>query len=257
MSRFTFSFSSVAKEIESLKSMAHGFLEPETHWVLDDLKDQLAQVRHDKHRPSNWSMNLDPPLRTRPCGGRYQAGGRGHHDAFASISSIWEIQPLESDPEHHFEIVGNASCLVVVSETMGDGRIELGRFHIDIGIEGGPGAIFHAQIPDQPGAEVFPSTLDVPRFPIPPLSPLAVIEFVLGELFQEDWHREVSKQTASHTLWNGIQRDRIVNFLDWQLQTICGRKGDVSASPLMDLKHSRVEPTLFSGEFQRVFTSGC
>lgn len=257
MPRFAFSYATIEMEIESFVEIAHSFLRPETTWALENMRHQLTGVRTNTAGTSRWGIALETPLVTKPCAGQYQLGGHGHHDVSASISSIWEIRPVAADPGHQFEIVGNASCLVVLLDVGGAEPIELGRFHIDIGGQGGPGSLFHLQIPEQPNAEVFPGTLDVPRFPMPPFTPIAVVEFVLGELFQDEWRREMSKGRTPHHLWRGIQRNRLTNFLDWQLQIICGRKGDGTASPLLDLKHTPIEPALLLDGFPRVFSGAC
>lgn len=257
MTRFVFSFGEVGREVESFKSLARPFLDRSADRILDDLRTQLEGVRSDRNRPNLWRIPLDQPLRTRPCEGGYQRDYKGKHNVYAAISATWEIQPHHADPDRLFEIIGNASCRVrLLEDTDGETR-ELGRFNADIGGHDGPGAVFHVQVSDQPGSEAFPSTLDVPRLPVPPLTPLGVVEYILGELFQEDWLRRVSERSGNQAIWAGLQRKRLVNFMDWQLQILCGRRGERSASPLMDLKRSGAEAELFLDRFERVYASAC
>lgn len=257
MPLFSFSYATMEKEVECFKKFANAFLEPETTRVLDSMKDQLVGVRLNRHGTSFWGIDLDSPLTTKPSVGEYQADGQGHHHVSASISSVWEVRPVDANPDRLFEVVGVASSLVVLNDVGGQEPNELGRFHVDIGGDGGPGTIFHMQIPQQGETGAFPSTLDIPRFPMPPMSPMAVTEFVLGELFQAQWRREMSNANTPHQIWLGIQRNRLLNFLDWQLQVICGRRGDTTSSPLMDLKHTGVEPSLLVDSFDRVYGGGC
>lgn len=256
MTRFLFSFADVGREVESLKSLARPFLHQSAGVLLDDLRSQLEGIRSDRHRSSSWTIPLDRPLLTKPCEGGYQKGSRGKHNVCAAISATWEVRPSEDKPSRYFEIVGNASCRVLLLDVGGAETCEIGRFNVDIGNDDGPGAIFHAQISEQPEAAVFPSTLDVPRFPIPPLTPLGVVEYVLGELFQERWLKRVSERSNSQMVWNGLQRARLVNFLDWQLQILCGRR-ERRFSPLMDLKRSGAESELFLDRFVRVYAVSC
>lgn len=254
MTRFALSFGDVASEIESLIGMAEPFLNPDTIWVLHDLRSQLERIRNERDRDNRWEITLDKPLLTQPCGGAYQAGG-GRHNAYAAISATWTVRPHADDPDRLFEVTGNASCLVVLLEESTPDPVELGRFHIDVGAAGGPGTIFHVQFSEQPDSQAFPTTLDVPRLPTPPLTPLGVIEFMLGELFQEEWIRRVSQRNGPQTRWTGIQRRRLVNFMDWQLQLLCRDAAELS--PLMAMKRGPVQPDLFLDTFVRRYAGNC
>lgn len=254
MTRFAFSFGDVESEVESLLSMAGPFLDPDTIWVLHDFKSQLERIRNERDRDNRWEIRLDNPLLTRPCEGAYQSGG-GRHNAYAAISSTWTVRPHADQPEKLFEVTGNASCLVVLLEGPKSDPVELGRFHIDMGVTGGPGTLFHVQFSEQPEARVFPTTLDVPRLPTLPLTPPGVIELMLGELFQDEWVRRVSQRNGPQTKWIGIQRRRFVNFMDWQLQLLCRDAAEMS--PLMTMKRGSVQPDLFLDTFTRRYAAGC
>ena len=54
-----------------------------------------------------------------------------------------------------------------------------------------PGCFFHASILGESKIEgdLFPKSLSVPRFPSIFFTPVGVMEFVLGELFQQEWVR--------------------------------------------------------------------
>jgi hypothetical protein len=84
--------------------------------------------------------------------------------------------------------------------------------------------------------------LPVPRFPTFLPTPMLVLEFVLGELFQDDWLREVSSSPTSDALrrWRAVHRDWMRRLLDSQRQAI--EEGDPSV--LMALKHLRPDPDM-------------
>ncbi|MDQ3673987.1 MAG: hypothetical protein M3365_06405, partial [Gemmatimonadota bacterium] len=107
---------------------------------------------------------------------------------------------------------------------------EIARWTMDIAAVGSaPGCGLHAQVQEHP--TWFPAGFDVPRLPlfIPTLG--AVLEFVLGELFQHQWTRHVSGH-ASAKNWRELQRRAWERWLGWQQETVAAS----TVSPWLDVK---------------------
>lgn len=73
--------------------------------------------------------------------------------------------------------------------------------------------------------------------------PVDALEFVLGELFQDDWKDRATDQAPDMVLWRTYQQERLTSVLDWQRRVI----GDATGSPWIALKTRFPSPTLIVG----------
>lgn len=107
----------------------------------------------------------------------------------------------------------------------------------EVGDVGSPGCYFHQQVLGQSDSPPFPHGLSVPRLPSVIVTPMAVLEFLLGELFQDEWAKHVSRETDDTRFWQSTQRDILLRLLDWKKRHIQKCVG----SPWMALKRAKPE----------------
>ena len=87
----------------------------------------------------------------------------------------------------------------------------LTTWNMDIADAASPGCMFHSQIP---------SKVSIPRLPCIAFTPLAVAEFILGELFQEESGAGCSGAACEN--WTAIQRRRLSSLLAWRREIVKG-----------------------------------
>jgi hypothetical protein len=230
-------------ELESAKAVAGEFLENE-ELVFAQMRTQLEGLRDE--RLGNLSWKTSQPLRTIVSDGEYDRGGGGHV-VRGTLSFLWEIgrvQPRRRRaPAEHFELVGIASTVsrVFVINDNGSQGDELAMWRTEIGDDKSPGCHFHVQIRGEEEAGPFPSTLPVPRLPSCIATPMAVLEFLLAELFQERWKRHVFSETDPLKRWRAIQRKRFSKLLDWQQKAV----SSADRSPWSALKSATPPQDIF------------
>jgi hypothetical protein len=177
--------------------------------------------------------------------GSYERKSQGHHTLFASITAIWGIKLIDPKKKKvavtDFELVGLASTRIALVEGKPDqpGKT-LAVWKMEIGDAASPGCHFHVQV-DGDGGAYYPSTLCVPRLPGILASPMAAAEFVLGELFQDEWPEHSARTLVGADRWEGIQKKRLRKLLNWSLCEV-SRAG---RSPWMLLKGAKPSPGIF------------
>jgi hypothetical protein len=256
-----FSFTEMIREIQDFSqiAVAGDFLAPGTEGVLERFRRALEQIQMSAPRAGTlggrlgrvyeWGISEEEPLLTRHSSS-YERGKRaGGEEMCARITAIWEIRPSPkpkpSMPSPTFCVAGKASVKVEWYATLEGEPIDpLGMWRMEIADGASPGCYFHIQIQGEDGrvARPFPHSVPVPRLPCIAFTPMSVLEFVLGELFQDEWETHTRVQTASVEAWRTIQRRRLERLLNWQRELI----QDNSAPPWTTLKTARPELGLFS-----------
>lgn len=219
-----FRFGATQNEIEHFQRLAEPFLiSPHV------LQAWLAKLRWlEKQRAgtaTSWVISRDDPIVTHLSPGKYHPGNNGPLTVYGTISSKWDIRSCRND-RRLFEIVDNASTTVSVFRSHLNELI--GSWNFDIGTVGSPGCHFHAQMP---GLDAL--GLDVPRLPIPFIIPLDALDFLLGELFQNDWQQQSTKRN------DAFQRMRMIEMFEWSKRAIEG-----SHAAWMQLKRAKPPATL-------------
>ena len=186
------------------------------------------------------------PVRALLMSPDYRSGGE---EISAKVTAIWQIRPTpkrkRSMVSESFCVAGKASVKVEWYETLECELIDpLGMWRMEVADGFSPGCYFHVQIQGEEGRveRPFPHSVPVPRLPCIAFTPMSVLEFVLGELFQDKWAAHTRAMTSSVETWRGIQRDRLERLLVWQQQMI----RDNSAPPWTILKTARPHVGLFS-----------
>lgn len=247
-----FSFAEMQKEANNMAKVASRFLDSDNdaEGVIKEWVKQLEQFGlRDPGSELQWEISLGRPIRTIPSNGYYERDGKGAHSVYATISSIWDIAiptpsgptPKRGTPKQVFEIVGKASTRIsVLCAPNGGNLCELARWRFEIGTSCSPGCHFHAQILGEENDRVFPKSMPVPRLPGLLFTPMDALEFVLAELFQDEWARHAAKETEAIKVWATCQKRRLIKLLQWQQD----RLEKSSGSPWTALKADKPDATL-------------
>lgn len=243
----TFNVAELKREIESIGQIAGPFLALRARSQLQQVAADLDGIARGTG-PRRWAIPLDSPIQTRLSKGEYQRGG-GQHSVFGAFTFVWEIEPSRTQgdtrPADEVTLVGLASsCLrIIEGDPVRPGtQTELAMWRMEVGDANSPGTHFHVQVLGHGELPPFPSSLDVPRLPGMLVSPFACLEFLVSELFQEDWVKEVNRDTGPLRQWRGVQRSRIRAQLEWQL----GEIEAVHGSPWSALKAAKPPRELFA-----------
>jgi hypothetical protein len=240
-----FSIQECLGEISAFTALAKSYLASDGPLVLSNYARRLQTMRDSRHfRPQDWSIPVEHPLRSITSPGGYEPSNSGHHTVHASVSSIWQIQLVDpgkrSRPVVDFELVGLASTRISVHEGPPDQPAEaIGVWKMEIGDHASPGCHFHVQIEGRDS--YYPTTLSVPRIPSIIATPLAAAEFALGELFQDEWPKQVARTIAGAEQWAPIQKKRFRNLLHWAF----GQVSRAGLSPWIALKSAKPPSGVF------------
>jgi hypothetical protein len=236
-----FSYGEIQRQVRSFQAVAKSFLRRGEDSKVEELASQLVYVQKSTIVDYQWGWAPASPLITKRSKGAYEVSGKGHYEGvYAEVSAVWEIAHVDSK---HFRLEGKASTVIRLRNADDEESApDLARWRMEIGGSDSPGAIFHAHVladGKQPSPP-FPNGLSVPRFPSLPMTPMAAVEFVLGELFQYQWVDHLRKTTAPYNLWRSTQKTALRSFLNWQQGVI-----ESETSPLMALKIERPREDLF------------
>ena len=249
MSGLQFRFADMISEVTALEGMAKPFLEPTSVRVLPPLRIILGNLQ-DVRRSGGvrWGISSSDPLITSVSQGAYQPDSAGAHAVFAEISFAWEIRRInpagkKTERAEFFELIGLASTKVRLfrRETNGEkGPLEA-MWRMEIGDVHSPGCHFHVQVMGETDERPFPKSIDVPRLPGILATPAAAVEFVLAELFQDEWAEHAAATSPHLSRWIPIQKRRLSAVLKWQSGVVQGSGG----SPWTTLKRAKPDAKLF------------
>lgn len=236
----------LVEETEALRDMAAGLLAPDGDRVLADLVGQMNRAcQRATQRPVEIQLS---PLRTRPTLG-YEPGSRsGGTEIYACVTGVWEVRSLGgTGPKSRLAFTGKASTVIelwpaeCLAREREKGASRLAMWRIELGAHDAPGCYFHFQVLGDRADPPFPKSIPIPRLPSPFVTPMAAVEFVLGELFQDEWPRKASEARHHQRRWRAIQRQRWCSLLRWQQRAL-----DVGgSSPWMNLKAAKPPDDLF------------
>ena len=164
------------------------------------------------------------------------------------VSWCWLIQKCaqkKKGPSSDFQLSGNASVKFIIREAGDPTSSRLAMWRVECGAHDSPGCFFHTQILGDTDEPPFPRSLSIPRLPTLFVTPMAAIEFFLGELFQDEWAQRVTGNNGQLDYWKSIQQGRLNRLLDWKRKQIANCQG----SPWLALKQAKptVAESLFVG----------
>ena len=230
-------------EVAALGNMADGLLVSDA--ALTAHGRALARIG-DKYGERDRYLELQP-VRTRPTRDYEPASRSGGLEVYARITGKWQVRPVGvRRPNREIAFTGSASAIVELWPARclwreeEDESSRLAMWRIELGALDSPGCYFHVQILGDRNDPPFPKSLPIPRLPGPFVTPMAAVEYVLGELFQDTWSRKASAARHHHHRWRAIQRRRWSDLLQWHKEAVNG-----ASSPWMNLKAAKPPGDLF------------
>jgi hypothetical protein len=226
-----------------LATVAKPFLTPLGRKALDSAIDQLGGLVANS--TGIWSVPANAPIQTEVSKGQYETKSTSGPTVFAEISFVLDVSRAMKGNKVHkpeaFDLYNRASIEVRLFEgTPPRGRAAeaspAGIWHFDVGIKSSPGCHFHAQLPWKSFGRVS-WDLPVPRLPSVLVSPVDILDFVLGELFQRSWPDQCESKRAEAAQWAGGQKRRLQAILDWHREQV----PDDAEMPWVELKRAKPE----------------
>ena len=230
MAGLRFKIAELERETIAMKTMGKGFLDPQKLWVLDHFLSNLKSIGgayKGKHKGKEHSLELEC-LHTRPSN-KYEAGNRrGGQKIHAVISGTWDLRPLA---KREIEFCGKASTKIKLYAS-DDSKTRLAMWSLELGDEKSPGCYVHAHIL---------GALPIPRLPSLFVTPMSAVEFVLGELFQDEWAKTTASNANDTLYWRELQKKRLQQLFSWYQDQM----ENLASSPWVALKQAKPEDGLF------------
>lgn len=226
-----FKVADLQREREAFSAIAKRHLDSSATWVLAACGSQLSGIAKSS-TGGRWMIEEDDPVVTTASIGQYMPDDKGMEILHAEMSFVWEIEPVrpsgDTRPAETVNLFGLGSTAIRICR--GDphdaaDKDEVAFWRMEIADSKAPGCFFHVQVMGRDGDSAFPKSVDVPRLPGMLHSPFACMEFVLGELFQEEWHRLSQRTTSASRMWHGIQAARHQAHLRWVLDLVSSSSG--------------------------------
>jgi len=229
-----FDLGRIRQEMDVLPGLAAGFLDGGDH-RLRQAAEQVKVAGLHPDRPVTWQVPQEEPIRTIPSRGEYEKRNDGRRTkgvgVVGELSFRWDMHTSAKKPVRHLSLTGNASTKIRLLDVESDE--ELAMWRMEVGDDRAPGCCFHVQVRGEEVHPPFPGSVPVPRLPTYPPTPMACLEFLLGELFQVRWRREALREGRLTRGWRKIQMERMLAFLAWQHGVV---KGTSRGTPLLSLK---------------------
>ncbi|MGE0132438.1 MAG: hypothetical protein AB7U82_30515 [Blastocatellales bacterium] len=227
-----FSFAEMEREIENMRHLASHFLErASAERVIPVWQQQLSTFKgQPPGSQTRWSIKETDPIQTIISPGKYEPRGRGGKTVFGRVSGAWDIQipqitgKKKGGAQKSFTLHGLASTEITIWERL-EGEQEpkkIMHWTVEIGDSTSPGCHFHTQVKCG-NAERKP--LSVPRLPSLLHTPMDAVEFLLAELFQDEWNQHTARENDFLKNWAHCQKLRLTKLLEWQLEEIRNTSG--------------------------------
>lgn len=247
MSQLRFKFTELVREVMVLKFIARDYLESTTLWALDQYKSQLEHIWERAPEGATTPLTL-PPLLTIVSPGHYEPSGRfGSMHVYATISGTWDVKPVGQRSQRQkvtqkrsLEFCGIASTRIEMHEKE-HGENSIAMWKMELGYSTSPGCYFHVQILGDREDSPFPKAVSIPRLPSVFVTPMAVVEYVLGELFQDRWAQAVAEENTNVLYWRSVQKERLIRLFNWQKNSL----ENAISTPWMTLKAAKPPGDLF------------
>ncbi len=244
-----FPINDMLDEVRSAEALASPFLDnPQSFF--HEVRTQLVGIRdHYREELISWEVPLEHCLRTRVSKGEHEKGSKGRW-VVGHLAFKWQVRRVHPKkprlPAKFLELIGIASTVVRIIHVDDEGALgeEIAMWRTEVGDAASPGCHFHVQIRGESEELPFPKNLSVPRLPTCLTSPMASLEFMLGELFQDAWDKHISAQSNERNTWRSIQRSRMEKLFAWHVKRIRGS----DASPWMALKAAKPDPDIFTAD---------
>lgn len=240
------SINDLKREVEIMQRLSTRFVTGESERVFDALAQSIEYLKPAAAGTRRTlSILTATPIRTNDSVGQYElAPRRGSDTIFAEISGTWDVKVLgkPNRPGRLLEFDGNASTRITLQRKNPPHSTleEVAMWRFEMGAPSSPGCHFHTQVLGT-GVAPFPHSISIPRLPNYFFTPMAGLDFALGELFQSAWAEASSKASSDLALWNGIQAPRITKLLNWQIKEM----KENNTSPWIVLKTAKPAADMF------------
>lgn len=203
-----FNLSKFQQELISCNKVAYRYIEPKSKYKLTSAIDQLRSMPVSTKGAYSWKINKNTPLKIQCNKGNHEISGAGKK-LQGRLSFKWRLRKINTQT---LELVGNASTIVAIHE-IADSKVKdchVLKWNVDVVTSSdAPGPAFHIQIDNR-------ENVPVPRFPSLLFSPADCLDFLLGELFQDEWKmHQLDKHTETRR-FAAAQNSRLYRLLDSQ-----------------------------------------
>ena len=196
------------QELNFCHTLASQYFERESKFKLKNAADQLDFISKSPISTYKWQIDKANPLQIKCNDGHHEISGAGKN-LQGRISFIWGLRKINTQT---LELVGNASTIVAIHECT-DSEVKddhILKWKVDVATKpDAPGPAFHIQIDN-------PENVPVPRFPSLLFSPADCLDFLLGELFQDEWKSHQLNKFIDTRRFAAAQRSRLCSLLDSQ-----------------------------------------
>lgn len=234
-----FSYSDMLDDIDRMVFLAEAFLSTDSLDALKSCGSLLESIRNSRTgRRHFWEIGESWPLVTIESEGAYRSGGEGSGiTVFGQLCFRWEIENPDAGRkrQQNFHLVGEATTSLKIFQ-FDDSQL-VAQWQVEAGDASSPGCHFHSGINQYGSSGLFPEWLKVPRLPGLLVTPMDALEFLLGELFQDRWPQNVSKESDFRNAWAKGQRGRFERILAWKLKSV----REATSTPWMALKKQKPE----------------
>lgn len=175
-----------------------------------------------------WQISNQHPVET-------NAAEREAGSLFGRLSFKWEVRSITRET---FSIVGNASTTIEIHNLETNSAPI--SWNTDVGASGHPGYRLHVQF------RLDDKSVEVPRLPALLLTPVDCLDFLLGELFQDEWKRHQYDNSVQTARWTQYVRKRVCHLLRTKAECAEQARG---ITPWMTLKSWNLrDPRLTLGD---------
>ena len=248
MGHLRFYFGELLDEAQAMSELGGEFLDASGENALRRLISRLDDLAA---RPENAVSELEiNDLRTRPSRDYEQGSREGARSIYALVTGKWTLRSIgqPNTRRRQVEFAGKASAMVTLWE---DSQLYIedcckreAMWRIEVASHDSPGCYFHMQVLGDREKRPFPKDISIPRLPSLFVTPMAAVEFVLCELFQDRWAEAANKSTHHRNRWRRIQEERLRRLLKWQTKQVTGSQH----SPWMKLKEAKPDRDIFLDE---------
>lgn len=244
-----FKLADLEREVSSFDAICRSFLAQDCREVLrgwlTDLKNYCSS---SSQYPWRWTISELQPIRTRSTPEFEPKGRQGGFDVHGELSCVWTVVNLKpkGSKKHRGKLPGQLICLnglasstvKIFRSNSADPAPPIAQWQFEVGDHQSPGCHFHIGI-GRFGLQN--SELPVPRLPSILLTPIDALDFLLGEIFQDSWRKNVDSESGDGQVWAGEQKQRLARLLKWKQEQIEASGG----SAWNYLKHRRPDADIF------------
>ena len=196
-----FNVASLRQELIYCNNIARKFLEPASQCKLKLAADQLTDIPIGTTEFEPWQIDKDDPIKIQCAGGRHGLSGNGKY-LQGRLSFKWQLRKINGRQFELGEIVSTLIAIHCLDDATRTNDLVL-QWHVDVVTEeDAPLPWFHIQVEN-------PENLSVPRFPSFLFTPSDCLDFLLGEIFQQEW------------MWHQMNHSHIQRFAAYQKSRIC------------------------------------